>query len=829
LTYQWRKDGSTLAGETNSTLVVANITALNAGQYSVIVSGGCGNVTSSNALLTVNAATTISVQPVGSTICASNTANFSVTASGQGTLTYQWQLNGSPISGATSSTLAVTNAQAANAGSYAVIVTGGCGSVTSSTATLVVNPSTAITSQPAPLTVCSGQNATFTVVATGTGTLTYQWKKDGVNITGNASATTSALALTGVTSADAATYSVVVSGGICGVSSVTSNLASILTVNTTPTVTANVTTSTTVCIGTTTTLTGGGASTYTWDNGVSDGNLFTPTATTTYTVTGTSAAGCVNTAFTTITVNTPAVTAPVFAGTVVWRGATSVDFGTAANWYSFDGTNYSVSTTAPTGTTNVIIPVNQGCVGLQPSTLGNSGSVNNITIEVGATLTMQNGTLVVIGDWINNGTFVPGTGTVEFSGAANQSITRAAGETFNKVTINKSAGVVSLLNNVAINNTLTLTSGIIDLQASDLNMASNTISGGTVASYVRTSGAGELKRNLAVGATTLFPIGRSTYNPVELVKSGSSHTFGVRVTDAVTANGLDNGAVSTGKNMKRMWHITPAAGYTASNGAVSVSLIYENNAANFLNGFINGQADRQMFHFGGTWENITSGTFVTGNYAVSNYFFCRQPGVTNFSPFTVSNFGTELPIELISFQANCEGDKQVDVTWSTASEHNTSHFVVEKSRDGVNWTTLNTMGAAGNSTTVIEYTLTDNNVSSGTTYYRLTQFDNDGASETFNVASVNCGAQLEITSNLVTYPNPSNGSFYVDFYTHDITGPSLISVVDSRGVIIYRQDVLVEKGSNVFHIEDLEAAPGMYYIQVSNGTTTSYIVKHSLR
>ncbi len=87
----------------------------------------------------------------------------------------------------------------------------------------------------------------------------------------------------------------------------------------------------------------------------------------------------------------------------------------------------------------------------------------------------------------------------------------------------------------------------------------------------------------------------------------------------------------------------------------------------------------------------------------------------------------------------------------------------------------------------------------------------------------------EVTSNLVTYPNPSNGSFYLDFYTQDLTGPSSISVFDSRGVIVYRQEVLVQKGSNVFHIEKMDAAPGMYYIQVSNGTTTSYIVKHSLR
>ncbi len=427
-----------------------------------------------------------------------------------------------------------------------------------------------------------------------------------------------------------------------------------------------------------------------------------------------------------------------------------------------------------------------------------------------------------------------GNGIVlKFTGvsASAATISSAAGYTTNpnSLTIDRSAGV-TVQAPLTVSNALSLVNGKLDLTSFNLDMASNTINGGSITSYVKTSGAGELKRNLVVGTTTLFPIGRSTYNPVELVKSGSSHSFGVRVADAVTANGLDNGAVSTGKNMKRMWHITPAAGYTASNGAVSVSLIYENNAANFLNGYSDNPADRRMFHFGGTWENITSvtGTFATDVYAASNYFYCTQPGVTNFSPFTISNFGTALPIELISFQANCAGDKQVAVTWSTASEHNTSHFVVEKSRDGSNWTTLNTLGAAGNSTSIIEYALTDTDVANGITYYRLTQFDLDGASETFNIASVNCGEQA-VTSNLVTYPNPSNGSFYVDFYTQDLTGPSSISVFDSRGVIVYRQDVLVEKGSNVFHIEKMEAAPGMYYIQVSNGTTTSYIVKHSLR
>ena len=291
--------------------------------------------------------------------------------------------------------------------------------------------------------------------------------------------------------------------------------------------------------------------------------------------------------------------------------------------------------------------------------------------------------------------------------------------------------------------------------------------------------------------------------------------------------GSANAAFSN--RIKRDWEVNPSVGITNPNYNVQ---IYHNNdvlesgataTANIIPFKLHGSA-----LFGPVGAFNSPAIFQIGSYTVSSNSYTWS-GITSFSNFggtagTISS----LPIELISFQANCAGNKQVDVTWSTASEYNTSHFVVEKSRDGVSWATFSTLAAAGNSTSIIDYALTDTDEVSGTTYYRLTQFDTDGASETFNIASVNCGSAA-VTSNLVTYPNPSNGSFYLDFYTQDLTGPSSISVFDSRGVIIYRQDVLVEKGSNVFQIEKMDAAPGMYYIQVSNGTTTSYIVKHSLR
>ena len=411
------------------------------------------------------------------------------------------------------------------------------------------------------------------------------------------------------------------------------------------------------------------------------------------------------------------------------------------------------------------------------------------------------------------------SGTLLLNGAtaSDQTISNTAGATFNIMTINKASGIVLLSNNLTINSALNLTNGIIDLQASNLNMASNTVNGGSATSYVRTSGVGVLNRNVSSSAV-VFPVGNSAYNPATLSNSGTSDEFSLRVYDYVSSTGVEGGVPTSGQAVNRTWMVSEAL-----TGGSNVTLKMQWNAGEEVNGFVYSPGFMNVNHHNGSvWEEL--GVLNESN----SPFYVEQTGITSFSPFTIGITGSPLPIELISFQANCQGTDQVAVTWSTASEHNTSHFVVEKSRDGLNWVNLKSLGAAGNSTTIIEYAVTDTDVSNGISYYRLTQLDTDGASETFNIASVNCGAQA-ITSKLVTYPNPSNGSFYLDFYSYDLTGPSSISVFDSRGLIIYSQEVLVEKGSNVFHIEKMEAAPGMYYIQVSNGTTTSYIVKHSLR
>ena len=119
----------------------------------------------------------ITQQPISAiSSCSGEATTIEVTASEAGA-SYQWNYNGSPISGAISSSFTIANTQAADAGNYTVDVTVDCGSVTSQATTVTVSSGPTITQQPVDLNGCFGDQVTLSVVATGTN-LTYEWQAD---------------------------------------------------------------------------------------------------------------------------------------------------------------------------------------------------------------------------------------------------------------------------------------------------------------------------------------------------------------------------------------------------------------------------------------------------------------------------------------------------------------------------------------------------------------------------------------------------------------------------------------------------------------------------
>jgi endonuclease/exonuclease/phosphatase family metal-dependent hydrolase len=173
----------------------------------------------------------ITAQPQNRIVSPGSNVTFTVTASGTAPLAYQWLFNNTNISGATTNSYTLANAQFTNAGNYSVVITNLAGSVTSSNAVLTVtNLPPAITAQPQSQTVTAGSSASFTVTATGTAPLSYQWLLGGTNISG---ANTNAYTRSNVQTNDAGNYSVVVTN-IAG--SVTSSVATLTVFVTNPVV-----------------------------------------------------------------------------------------------------------------------------------------------------------------------------------------------------------------------------------------------------------------------------------------------------------------------------------------------------------------------------------------------------------------------------------------------------------------------------------------------------------------------------------------------------------------------------------------------------------------
>lgn len=164
---------------------------------------------------------------------AGETATFSVTASGTGPVSYQWQMkpvDGSfaDIDGATSSSHTTpTLTESDNGAQFRCNVSNACGSATSNAATLIVNTPPSITAQPSGDTVYEGVGVTFSVTASGTAPLSYQWRKGGSDITDAESASYS---ISSAMIADSGSYDCVVTNA-CG--SATSD-AVILTVSALP-------------------------------------------------------------------------------------------------------------------------------------------------------------------------------------------------------------------------------------------------------------------------------------------------------------------------------------------------------------------------------------------------------------------------------------------------------------------------------------------------------------------------------------------------------------------------------------------------------------------
>jgi hypothetical protein len=175
---------------------------------------------------------------------------------------------------------------------------------------------------------------------------------------------------------------------------------------------------------------------------------------------------------------------------------------------------------------------------------------------------------------------------------------------------------------------------------------------------------------------------------------------------------------------------------------------------------------------------------------------------------------TGLPVTMSSFTAVCNENNSATIQWTTASENNSSHFVLERSNDGSNWGVVGQMESAGNSTSSITYEMIDQNVRGyDIVYYRLKQYDTDGNNETFGPVTVSCEMK-EI--GFLAHPNPTSAEITVTMFGELDESSTVISFFDVQGKEVKKIQYTKETGRII--TVDLEGlATGCYIIQMRSG------------
>jgi hypothetical protein len=431
----------------------------------------------------------------------------------------------------------------------------------------------------------------------------------------------------------------------------------------------------------------------------------------------------------------------------------------------------------------------------------------------GSAFTSGSFTHNVAGDfYYNSGTFTTTGSTFNFNGATTQTIGGTLAPTFRNLTINKTSGAgINLGNNVTVSNQLTLTNGILDLNNHNLNVIGSISSGGA-SSFIRTSGTGSLIRRISGNGTFTFPVGEPVYSPLTLtLSSGSYSSASIAVyTKDVKVTGLNNIHVSY---LDRHWSVEPTG---ITNPSYSISYTYDDGDL-----VLGGAPEADLLPIkksGIEWYKPQGALFPdgtetgTGSINTSTNTLSWN-GLSEFSLFggTV-NAANPLPIELLSFSAECESDQSRLFKWQTASEHNNDFFTIEESVDGITWNILATIEGAGNSAQLIDYnysyrmeTLETGEIH----YYRLKQTDFDGAFDYSGTISLSCDADW--TSY---FTNPIHGNTIEGVLVSPVKSIAEVKVYTATGQLIGDQVLSIKKGANLIEFTNQQLNQGIYLLRL---------------
>lgn len=189
------------------------------------------------------------------------------------------------------------------------------------------------------------------------------------------------------------------------------------------------------------------------------------------------------------------------------------------------------------------------------------------------------------------------------------------------------------------------------------------------------------------------------------------------------------------------------------------------------------------------------------------------PNAFRYITIGSNNQATPLPVELVAFTAECN-DPVVDVRWTTASEQQSDHFIIQRSADGADFTPVAHVEALGTSVDMHQYSWTDQEPEPGLAYYRLLQLDINGESSMSDVAVADCAHE----DDLVIFPNPAADGFSFAYRQDGL--PLTVEVWNVSGQLV-RTKTFYGTGNTLSRIDfDLDGlSDGLYQVRLTNART----------
>lgn len=272
----------------------------------------------------------------------------------------------------------------------------------------------------------------------------------------------------------------------------------------------------------------------------------------------------------------------------------------------------------------------------------------------------------------------------------------------------------------------------------------------------------------------------------------------------------------SGSTLETMGNTTTGNGAGTVTGSCCTSTSLSPSAANGVPGYT------YLWSTGATTATINASSCTNGSFP----YTCTVTdacGTVRTATVTLSVTNCVLPVELLNFDGTYDSyNKRVRLDWSTATEVNNNFFLVERTVDGVSFTTVGTvqsLARSGNSTSRLDYTFYDPSPLPGTSYYRLTQVDFSGERKNGGMVTIEAGE--DESTSLTIQPNPANKSVSIG-YLSGRQSVSIISLMDYNGRVVHSLDCDTQAGINNCEMDISTLPEGMYFVCVQTGDVFRY-------